>query len=88
MSRGPGVQQRSILKALETAPEDGGVWITEPDATDSDNSAARRAAYRLEELGKIKIVVLDRRLVAVRPDSRFECRIIVGLDGKRYRAEH
>lgn len=87
MSRGPGVQQRRLLDALATVDRDGGVYVTDTEATGSENVSARRAAYKLEQTGQIKLVVHDRRLVAVHPDSEFECGVIHGIDGKRYRVE-
>ena len=88
MSRGPGRRQRQILDALNAAPVDGGVWVTDPDETTSEQVSARRAAYRLEELGKLKLVVLDGRLVAVRPDAPFKRYVVHGIDGKTYRSSH
>lgn len=88
MSRGPGRRQQQLLDALAAAPADGGVWVTDQSETASEQVSARRAAYRLEELGRVKLVVLDGRLVAVRPDAPFKRYVVVGRDGKNYRSTH
>ena len=79
------MRQRLLLESLATAPADGGVWVTDPEETHAEQVAMRRAAYRLEELGKLKIVVVDGRLVAVRPHAPFRRYSVTGIDGKTYR---
>ncbi len=89
MSRGPGRWQRAILGTLDANANDA-VAITHPDFTHAEQNALRRAAYKLEEAGKIKLVsevVAGRpRLVAYGPDDIApRTRIVTGLDGKSYR---
>ena len=87
MSRGPGRWQRLILDSLETGAP---VVITHPDFSTSEQVAIRRAAYRLEEEGRIRLTserVAGRpRLVAYPLEGEMpEPLNVTGMDGKVYR---
>ena len=87
MSRGPGRWQRLILDSLETGAP---VAITHPDFSTSEQVAIRRAAYRLEEEGCIRLTserVAGRpRLVAYPLEGEMpEPLNVTGMDGKVYR---
>ena len=90
MSRGPGRWQRLILDSLESGAS---VVITHPDFSTSEQVAIRRAAYRLEEEGRIRLTserVAGRpRLVAYPLEGEMTApRHVIGMDGKQYRMPH
>lgn len=87
MSRGPGRWQRLIIDSLESGAP---VVITHPDFSTSEQVAIRRAAYRLEEEGRIRLTserVAGRpRLVAYPLEGEMpEPLNVTGMDGKVYR---
>ena len=89
MSRGPGRWQQAILAAVEANPASG-VVLTRPDDSAAVKSAVRRAAAALESAGRIQLASVrvedTNRLVAYGPDATAPTsRVVVGLDGKRYR---
>jgi hypothetical protein len=86
MSRGPGIWQRALLERIA---EGKAVIVTGSDQTHADQNAIRRAAHKLEDAGKLKLIAhkIDgiNRLVAVPVDLRApEPRRVTGLDGKTY----
>ena len=87
MSRGPGIWQRAILDRIA---EGKVVILTGTNDSHSAQNAIRRAAYKLEAAGTIKITssrVDGRpRLIACPPEMNAPApHLITGLDGKTYR---
>lgn len=86
MSRGPGIWQRAIL---ERTDQGKALILTGPDQTHADQNAIRRAAHKLADAGRIKLIShrFDgvNRLVAIPADMPApEPLQVTGLDGKTY----
>ena len=87
MSRGPGIWQRMILDRIV---EGKVVILTGSNDSHAEQNAIRRAAYKLEAAGTIKITSsrIDGRprLIACPVGMKAPApRVVTGLDGKNYR---